>query len=158
MSSTLSATQSGLSAGEWAAKPSVDATLRPVDLSNYKFPNRRPSLSKQTPHNLARLLITFFIGVAATWAWQSYGDAGRKMIASSSPRLGWLAPQAAPLAQTALDMIAPAAPSPDLQPQLEAMSLGLAAVRESIDQLAASHEQMMRSVNQLAAELAAGRD
>jgi septal ring factor EnvC (AmiA/AmiB activator) len=83
-------------------------------------------------------------------AWQSYGDAARKTIASSFPRLGWVAPQAAPLAQTPPDTIAPAAPSPDQQ-QLEAMTLDLAAVRQSVDQLAASHEQITRSVDQLAA-------
>jgi hypothetical protein len=66
------------------------------------------------------------------------------MIANSSPQLGWLAPQAAPLAQTVSDMVAPAAPaapSPDMQ-QLKEMSLGLAALRQSVDQLAAGQQQM----------------
>jgi len=56
---------------------------------------------------------------------------------------GWLAPQAAPIAQTAPDVITPAAPSPD-QPQLKAMSLDPATVRQSVDQLAAAQEQMTR--------------
>jgi hypothetical protein len=74
------------------------------------------------------------------------------MIASSSPQLGWLAPRAA-VAQTAPDMIAaaaPAAPSPDQQ-QLNAMSLGLAAVRQSVDRLAAGQEQMTRDITKLEA-------
>ena len=33
------------------------------------------------------------MGVAATLAWQSYGDATREMIASSYPQFGWLVPQ-----------------------------------------------------------------
>src|SRR6266699_2466407 len=90
---------------------------------------------------------------AATLAWLSYGDAAREMIASSSPQLGWLAPQAAPVAQTAPNMIAPAAPtapSPDRQ-QLNAMSLSLAALRQSVDQLAAGQEQMTRDITKLRA-------
>jgi hypothetical protein len=89
-------------------------------------------------------VITFCIGVAATLAWQSYGDALREMIASSSPQLGWLAPTA-PVAQTA-----PAAPSPDLD-ELKAISRGLAVVRQSVDQLAAGQQQMTREITKLQA-------
>jgi hypothetical protein len=134
--------------------PSVDATLRPADLKNDRSPSKRPSLGKRASRALARFLITFCIGVAATLAWQSYGDAARERIASSSPQLGWLAPRAALVAQTAPDMIAPAAPSPDQQ-QLNAMSLGLAAVRQSVDrlgaQLTAGQEQMTRDITKLQA-------
>src|SRR6266446_1483723 len=82
-----------------------------------------------------RFLITFCIGVAVTLAWQSYGDAAREMIASSSPQLGWLAPQDA-VAQTAPATIAPTASSPDPQ-ELKAVSVDLAEVRQRVDQLAA---------------------
>ena len=107
--------------------------LRPVDLDT------RTSLGKRALRTLARILITFCIGVAATLAWQSYGDAARQMIANSYPQLGWLAPQGAPIAQTAPNMVAPAAPtalSSEL-PQLKAMAANLAAVRQSVDQLGA---------------------
>jgi cell division septation protein DedD len=50
--------------------------------------------------SLACFLTAFCIGVAATLAWQSYGDGVRKMIASSSPQLDSLARQAAPEAAT----------------------------------------------------------
>ncbi len=94
----------------------------------------------------SRVLITFCIGVAATLAWQSYGDAAREVIASSHPQLGWLAPQAA-VAQTAPATIAAAPASLD-QRELKAMSLSLAAVRQRVDQLAAQvaagQEQMTR--------------
>jgi hypothetical protein len=76
------------------------------------------------------------------------------MIASSSPQLGWLAPQTVPVAQTAPNVIAPAAPSSDLEP-LKAMSLGLAAMRQSIEQLAAGQEQMTQDITKLQA---AGED
>jgi hypothetical protein len=141
MASTLHRAQSEFPVDQWSNETSVDAKLRPVDLDlkNDRFSSKRPSLGKRASGALVRFLITFCIGVAATLAWQSYGDAAREMIANSSPQLGWLAPQAAPLAQTVSDMVAPAAPaapSPDMQ-QLKEMSLGLAALRQSVDQLAA---------------------
>jgi hypothetical protein len=146
MASTLHRAQSEFPVDQWSNETSVDAKLRPVDLDlkNDRFSSRRPSLGKRASRALVRFLITFCIGVAATLAWQSYGDAAREMIANSSPQLGWLAPQAAPLAQTVPDMVAPAAPaapSPDMQ-QLKEMSLGLAALRQSVDQLAAGQQQM----------------
>ena len=164
MSTTLSPTQSEFSEGLPPVKPSVEVpTIGPADLKNDRFPSGRPSLGRRAPLALARFLITFCIGVAATLAWQSYGDAAREMIANSSPQLGWLAPQAAPVAQTAPDMIAPAAPaapspdqqqlnpmSPDQQ-QLNPTSLDLDAVRQSVDRIAASQEQITRTVDQLAA-------
>jgi len=94
----------------------------------------------------SRFLIAFCIGVAATLAWQSYGDAAREIIATSYPQLGWLAPQAA-AAQAAPATIAAATASLDQQ-ELKAMSLSLAAVRQRVDQLAAQvaagQDQMTR--------------
>jgi hypothetical protein len=63
--------------------------------------------------------------------------------------------RAEPAAQNASDtiaLVAPAAapPSPDQQ-QVNAMSLDLDAVRQSIDRLSSSQEQMIRNVDQLAA-------
>jgi hypothetical protein len=100
----------------------------------------RPSLGRRALRGLVRFLIVFCIGVAATLAWQSYGDAARAMIASASPQLGWLAPQAAPVAQTApVAQAAPEAPAPAAAalPDLQPLALGLASVRQSVDQLAA---------------------
>jgi hypothetical protein len=154
--------QSESSADSLLANPSVKApAVRPADLKNDRFPNGRSSLGKRALLALVRFLIIFCIGVAATLAWQSYGDAA-KMIASSYPQLGWLAPQAEPVAQSAPDVItlaAPTAPSPD-QPNV--MSLDLDAVRQSIDQLAtsiaASQEQITRSVDRIAPSIVAGQE
>src|SRR5262252_6032557 len=96
--SKLDLALSEFSKARWAAEPSVDAPLQPTDLD---LVQSTPSwLGKQASFALARFLIAFCSGVAATLAWQSYGGAGRKMIASSSPQLGWSAPQAAPEAAT----------------------------------------------------------
>src|SRR5215472_16376673 len=55
------------------------------------WPAEPPSRSRRA----VRFLIIFVLGVAATFAWQSYGEAAREMIASSFPQFGWLAPQTA---------------------------------------------------------------
>ena len=147
----MSSTRSEFSAGRRATKPSVDPTLQPAELKNDGFSSKRAVGRKPSLAPLARFLVTLCIGVAATLVWQSYGDAAREMIVSASPQLGWLAPQAAPVARTAPDVIAPAAPatpSPDQQ-QLNAMLLGLAAVRQSVDQLAAGQEQMTGDIAKL---------
>jgi hypothetical protein len=119
----------------------------------------RPSLVRRAARRVTRFLIVFCIGVATTLAWQSYGDMARAMIANSSPQLGWLAPEAAPVTQTAPDMAAraaPAAPSADVQ-QLKELSLGLDAVRQSVDQLAAQvtagQQRMAGDIAKLQAEI-----
>jgi hypothetical protein len=131
MSSRLSHALSEFSKGRWATEPSDDPPLHPTELD--LVPSMRSSPRKRALA-LARFLITFCIGVAATLAWQSYGDAARGMIARSSPRLGWLAPQAAPVVRTV--PAASAGSSPDLN-QLKAISRDLDVVRQSVDKLAA---------------------
>lgn len=124
----------------------VDGMTRPTDRRS-----KRPSLVERA----ARALVIFCIGVAATLAWQSYGDAARVMIANSSPQLDWVAP----VAQTAPDKVAravPAAPSLALDPQqLREVALGLSAMRQSVDQLAAGQQQMAGDIAKLQAEISA---
>jgi hypothetical protein len=90
-----------------------------------------------------RLLIAFFIGVAATLGWQSYGNTAREMIANSSPQLGWLAPQDA--VPTASATTAPTASSLDSE-ELKELSASLATLGQKVDQLAAGQEQMARDL------------
>jgi hypothetical protein len=90
--------------------------------------SKRPSLVNRVSRSLARFLIIFCIGVAVTLAWQSYGDDARKMIADSSPRFGWLAPQAA----------RNGTPSPEF-----------ATMRQSVDQLAANQQLMAGDIAKL---------
>jgi hypothetical protein len=91
--------------------------------------------------------MTFGIGVAATLAWQSYGNTAREMIANSSPQLVWLAPATAIVPPPAAT---PAVPSADLD-ELKAISQGLAVVRQSVDQLAAGQQQITREITKLQA-------
>ncbi len=145
-------TQSEISRAALPVKKLVEVVaIDPANLRIDQPQSERPRLGKRVL--LALALITFCIGVAATLAWQSRGDAARKAIARAFPQLGWLVPQAAPVKQDTPDIFVPAAsaaPSPDQQ-QLTAMPLDLAAVRQSVDQIAAGQAQMTRSVERIAA-------
>jgi hypothetical protein len=93
-------------------------------------------------------LVTFCIGVAATLTWQSFGDAARQVVASSSPALGWLAPRTASFAQVDSDQAPPAGlamASTGFQ-QLRAALLDLAAVRQSVEQVAAQNQQVVGEI------------
>ena len=110
-----------------AAKPTSDA-MKPLSLD---AAITRPSLGRRALRGIVRFLILLGIGIGTTLAWQSYGDAARAMIANSSPQLGWLAPQTAPVVP-----IAPA-PAGAASSDVQQLAFGLAAVRQSVDQLTA---------------------
>jgi hypothetical protein len=131
-------------ADRWGNDNTIDTPSYPIDLDhqtehkNDRVARQAPSPGRRGSRRFVRFLTTFGVGVAATLAWQSYGDAARELIAISSPQFAWLAPQPAPLVQAAADTPAPAepaSPAPDVE-QLKAMSVDLAAVRQSVDQLA----------------------
>jgi hypothetical protein len=100
-----------------------------------------------------RFLTAVCVGVAATLAWQSYGDAARQIAANSYPQLFWLAPADA-AAQTAPAAIAPAIATLDQQ-ELKMMSRDLAALRQRIDQLAAGQERMARAQQEMLGNISA---
>ena len=129
-------TQPEFSAPSFLVKPSVDAfTIPPTELKNEQPQNGRPPFRKRKSRAFAYYPIVFSVGIAATLAWQSYGDAARYLIALTTS-------------------------TPDQQ-QLNATSLDLDAVRRSIDGLAISigtsiatnQEQTTRSIDQLTAGL-----
>jgi hypothetical protein len=96
-------------------------------------------MKRRGSRGFARYLVAFCIGVAAILAWQSYGEATKQIIATRGPELGWspeakqiiaswvqqlgwtkrsagpenTAVQAAPVAQTAPETVAPKAPGAD---------------------------------------------
>ena len=135
MASTLPCVRTDSPVDRWSDEPLT------LDLGQRDASASPPSPDKRSSRGLLRFLITICIGVASTLAWQSYGDVARQMIAK-------LASQAAPLMQAASNRVTPAepaTPSDDLQ-QLKAMSPDLAAVRQSVDQLAAQLQQMAGDV------------
>jgi hypothetical protein len=144
MVSTISETQSEFDTHLGAVRPGVDAvTHSAIDAT-------RPSLSRRVLRGLVRFLIIFATGVSTTLAWQFYGDAARAMIASSSPQLGWLAPQTANVVRTSPDAV-PSAAAGTPSPELQQLALGVASVRQSMDQLAA---QLAAGQQQMAADIA----
>jgi|GEM_PF-4037528 hypothetical protein len=86
---------------------------------------------------LTRVLITLCVSAAAILAWQSYGDAARRIIVSSYAQLGWLAPRTAPVAYSAPD-----------QQRFDAISVDLDAIRQIVDRIAVIQEQITRNVDQ----------
>ncbi len=155
MSATSNPAQSESSKGSLPAKRQLveKVAVDAADLKDDQFQSERPRLGRRP----LAAIIMFCIGVAATSAWQSYGDTARKTIASSFRKLGWLAPQPTPVAQNTPDAYSPiaaVAPSPDQQ-QLNAISLDLDEVRQSVDRIAtsiaAAQEQLTRSVDRIAA-------
>jgi hypothetical protein len=131
--------------GWFPVEPSGEAPpIRPTTFENDRFPNGQPSVRKQASRTISRFLITFCSGVAAALAWQWYGDPVREMI----PR---------PLStvqntHTMSSLAAPAAPFDQQQ-----LNASLDAMRQSIDRLVAAHEQILRSIGQIATGSAAGQ-
>ena len=128
---------------------------------------------KRRSRGFTRYLVAVLIGVAATLAWQSYGDAGKQVIATKAPELGW-SPEArkmitswvpvgwtkppagsekqvVPVAQTAPQNVAPKAPTTaSLDPeQLQQITQSLTTLRETAEQLTAGQDQMTRVIGRL---------
>jgi hypothetical protein len=122
---------------EWA----TESTVRPRSW-HAKLPKAKRERVKDGRF-LVRFLVlfAFCIGVVATLAWQSYGDAAREMVANLSPRLSWVAPTSAPVGQAN-----PAVPSAE-QEELKTLSAGLAEVRQRVDEIAVQQELMKRDIS-----------
>ncbi len=142
-SAQLASSNAAPSMGRWLVKlPGAVRVDRLTELNDDLIRAGRPSRRKRVLVAAARLAATFCIGVAATLAWQPYGDAARMMIANASPQLGWLAPQATPGAVAA----------PVRQAPIVAVApFDLDAVQERIDRIAITQEQTAYAVAQLTA-------
>jgi hypothetical protein len=124
------------SPGQWLVKlPAAAGVDRLIELNADLTRGRRL-------WQVGRFAATFCIGVAVALSWP-YGDAARTLIANASPQLGWLARQAA--AGTVAPVPAPGPPPRDAMPS------DLDRVKDRIDLITASQEQMTRTVAQLTA-------
>src|SRR5262245_44061621 len=143
MASTVRPIRSRFPAEQWSDDPPPATLFHPMDRDRE---TRRRSRDRRP----FRALVIFGLGVAATLAWQSpRGDVARERIASAFPQLAWLAPQAADRAQAASNMVAPAGPATRDVQQLKTMSIDLAAVRQSLNQLTAGQQQMADGIARL---------
>jgi hypothetical protein len=104
---------------------------------------------KRSSGGFTRFLTTFCLGIAATLAWQSYGDAARETISGAYPQLGWLAPRASATTTTQTTAMAASVRSADPR-DIQELSQSLAAMRQRVDQLAvqlaAGQDQMTRDI------------
>ena len=126
-------------------------------------------MKKRGSRRFGRYLVAILIGVAATLAWQSYGESAKQIIATRAPELGWSPQakqmiaswtlgwtkppassekQASPVAQTA-----PTTPTLDPS-QVQQMTQNLEALRQTTDQLAGGQDQMRRDIARLEAAVA----
>jgi hypothetical protein len=130
-------------------------------------------IKERSSRGLARYLVAVCIGVAAILAWLSYGEATKQTIASWMQQLGWTklppgpanrpsGPQGPGVAtpQTLAPKVAAVLPldpkqlqqiEADIAALRQAVERPLADVRETVEQLAASHEQMAREITKLQA-------
>ena len=127
-----------------------------------------------------RYLVAICIGVAGTLAWQAYGEEAKRIVATRAPELGWSPAvrqtiaswtkplagpentaarppvqetlQAAPVAQTAPEAVAPTPAAPSFDPeQAKQMVQSLDGLRQTVERLAAAQEQIGREMTRLQA-------
>jgi hypothetical protein len=160
MGAMPSPAQSKLYAGLLPVEQSIEALA--AHAANLKYGHRQhpqSSLVERASRAVARFLITFYIGIVATLAWQSYSEAARELIAGLSPRLAWLAPPAAD-SQAILDPINEitrnvdrivAASQEQMARSVDQLAVGQEEITHTVDQLAASQEQIAREIIKLQA-------
>jgi len=125
-------------------KPSIRSP-RPSGLNDDQVASDRPSIGRRIFRTLTRFIIAVLIGIGATLAWQSHGDAAREMVVARAPSLGWL------LSVSTTKSPAVAATAPDPLQQLVPLASNIDAVRRSVEQLAAKQEQMAQNIATLQA-------
>jgi hypothetical protein len=152
----------------------VDVTFRPAAVNSVQVPGDRPSIGRRAVRAFTRFLLTACIGGAGV-AWQFYGDAAKRMIASwapqfvltSSPPLENPGPPKQPSPPTfqagdanvappqpafsgsdRIGSVAPtaAALSPESAQLLQSMARDLASVGQEIERLKANQQQISRDV------------
>ena len=149
-------------------EPPLHAPPRFSGFNDGHLASDRPSFKGRIFRGLTRVLVPVLIGIAATLAWQSYGNEAKEMLRALAPSLGSplpvstksasdsvvsgqnaLVPQPAPVAQTGE---ATAALTPqELAQQLEPVVRDLAVVRQSLDQFAAKQDQIVQNIVKLQA-------
>jgi hypothetical protein len=125
-------------------KPSIRSPL-PSGLNDDHVASDRPSIGRRIFRTLTRFFIAVLIGIGATLAWQSHGDAARDMVVARAPLLGWL------FSVSTTKSPAVAATAPDPAQQLGPLASNLDVVRRSVEQLAAKQEQMAQNIATLQA-------
>jgi hypothetical protein len=129
------------------------------------------AMKRRGSRGFSRYLVAILIGVAATLAWQSYGDTTKQIIATRAPELGW-SPEAKQMIANSIQQLGWTKPLPDpekqvapvaqtastapsLDPgQVQQITQNLAAQRQTVEQLAAGQDQMAREIARLESAVA----
>jgi len=119
---------------------------RSSGFKNAQFRSNRPSVSRRVTRRLARFFFVIFIGVGGTLAWQ-HGDEVTEMVRTWVPSLGWLLPVSTTKAPAPVT-------TTDLQQQLKFISIDLALVRRTEEQLGANQDQLARKQEQMTQAIA----
>jgi hypothetical protein len=123
-------------------------------------------MKRRGSRGFARYLVAICIGVAATLAWQSYGEATKQIIAIRAPELGWSPEAKQTIASSiqwigwtkptanpenaASETVAPKTPAdPSLEAQVQQTVQNLATLREMVQQLTAGQDQTTREIAKL---------
>ena len=127
-------------------KPSIRSP-RPSGLKDDHVASDRPSpsIGRRIFLTITRFFIAVLIGIGATLAWQSHGDAARDMVVARVPLLGWL------FSVSTTKSPAVAATAPEPVQQLEPLASNLDIVRRGVEQLAAQQDLMARNIATLQA-------
>jgi hypothetical protein len=141
---------------------------------HHRLVSMENEMKRRGSRGFARYLVAIGIGVAATLAWQSYGEAAKQIIATRALELGW-SPEAkqmiaswvqwfgwtkppagfenAAVQPSTLEAVAPKAPPASfLDPEkMQQMARDLATLRQTVEQLAADQAQVTREIAKLEA-------
>jgi len=145
-------------------EPSLHVRPLPSGFNSDQLASDGPSIGRRMFRALTRFFFAVLIGVGATLAWQSHGDAAKQIVRTWAPSLAWLLPlstttsppdgpvsaqnaalpQSAPLTQSAAPASAFAVG--ELVQQIEPITRDLTIVRRSLEQIAAKQEQMAQNI------------
>jgi hypothetical protein len=121
------------------------------------------AMKKRGSRRFGRYLVAILIGVAATLAWQSYGETTKQIIATRAPELGW-SPEAKQMIATSIQWIGWTKPpaGPEKQPPPVAQTApttpsldpgqvqqNFAAMRGAVQELAAGQNQVAHEIAML---------
>jgi hypothetical protein len=154
------------SAGSRVTEPSLDETFPTAQPIDGRSLHDQPSLGGRALHRFSGFLLIMSIGVVATLAWQSHGDAAKQLVLDWAAQSGWSSllplvglpsdaasgraarPAQAPIMESSRPEAALGAP-PRGEPPLEAMAQDFAAIRQNIERLAAGQEQLAHDLVKL---------
>jgi hypothetical protein len=128
-------------------------TRRPSAARNDQFRSKRRPIGRRIVGTFTRLFIAILIGVGVTVAWQSHGDEAREMVRIWAPSLTGLLPVSTAKLPPG-DQESAATTSAELVQQLKPLTLDLAIVRHSLEQLAAKVEQLGIKQDQIVQSIA----